>query len=434
MKVSVFGLGYLGACHAAGMARMGHEVVGVEPVVERVAALRAGRPPFFEPGLSEALTAGLSMGRLRLTIDPTDAIPGTLLHFVCVGTPEGPTGAADVTAVEAVVRFIAANAIVDCAIAVKSSCPVGTARRLLKIIAEEVDPTVRITLLWNPEFVVEGSAMEGTLAPDRIVIGEGKPGDGDVLIDAYRALLGPAQVYRTTFESAELIKATANAFLATKISFVNAVAELCEVAGGDVAVVAQVVGADPRIGSGAFTPGLGYGGGCLPKDVRALRASAQEHGADGLAEILRLADMVNAGRRQAVTDAALAETSGHGVVAMLGAAFKQGTDDVRDSPALEVAVELAKAGRRVRVYDPHVRAAEPAEAVGVVFCDSVSEAVTGADLAIVATPWQEFRTLDPARLGELASRRRILDARQVLEQDRWEAAGWTVLRTGLGRR
>lgn len=445
------------------MAEAGHEVLGVDIAPARVAQLQAGRVPFYEPGLAELVARGVDSGRLRFSCDYQQAAEFAQLHFIAVGTPErADTPAADTSAVEAVVDKLAPLLRGEHVLVGKSTVPVGTAARLQER-ASSISPAT-VDVVWNPEFLREGHAVADTLHPDRIVVGTGSVESTPNGVGSPNGVgLAPAlqklrEVYRAPLErgtpflvmpwaSAELVKSAANAFLATKISFINAIAEVCEAVGGDVAAVAEALGYDERIGHQYLGAGLGFGGGCLPKDLRAFRARADELGAGDALAFLGEVELINARRRQRVVQLAselvaqssqVAEPAGlarpglsGAVITVLGAAFKPNSDDVRDSPALAVAGELALRGARVRVCDP--QAVENARRVypGLEYPASLADGVAGADLVILATEWPEYRELDPVWAAELVAEPVVLDARNALDLARWRSAGWQV--HGLGR-
>ncbi|NNU28127.1 UDP-glucose dehydrogenase family protein [Isoptericola sediminis] len=434
MRVSVVGLGYLGAVHAASMASLGHEVVGVDVDVARVESLALGKSPFFEPGFDELLARAVGAGRLSVTSDVA-AVAGARVHFVCVGTPQAAgSGAADLSFVEAAVSSLVPHLGPGEVVVGKSTVPVGTAARL----AARVE-AVGATLVWNPEFLREGFAVADTLHPDRIVYGvpDGEAGRraAGLLDEVYAAPLaeGTPQVV-TDYATAELVKVAANSFLATKISFINAMAELCEVAGGDVTRLADAIGHDQRIGRKFLNAGLGFGGGCLPKDIRAFMARADELGAGEAVAFLGEVDAINTRRRARMVELAVEVLGGDVAgarVAVLGAAFKPDSDDVRDSPALDVAARLDGLGGHVVVHDPqaidNARRKEPSLA----YERDLEAALTGADVVLVLTEWRHYRDLDPARAAALVARPQVLDGRGALDREAWQAAGWTY--RALGR-
>ena len=440
MRVSVIGCGYLGAVHAASMAKLGHDVIGVDVDALKVAELAAGRAPFYEPGLPELLDEVMATGRLRFTTDMVDAA-GALVHFVCVGTPQkrGEFGA-DLAYVDAAFEQLLGHVRPGDVVAGKSTVPVGTAERLAGRLAG-----TGATLVWNPEFLREGLAVQDTLHPDRLVYGlptddDGVPtAAGDAakarLDDVYATpLTEGAPLVVTDYATAQLVKVAANSFLATKISFINAMAELCEATGADVTRLADAIGYDDRIGRKFLNAGLGFGGGCLPKDIRAFMARAGELGVDQALSFLREVDSINMRRRVRMVDLAREVCHGSIVgrrVAVLGAAFKPDSDDVRDSPALSVAAQMQLQGAHVTVTDPQAIENARAKWPDLKFAETALEAATGADVVLLATEWAEYRDLDPAVLGTVVAQRRILDERNVLDPARWRAAGWTY--RALGR-
>lgn len=436
MRISVIGCGYLGAVHAACMAQLGHEVVGVDVDAAKVQTLSAGRPPFFEPGLGELLTEVGATGRLRFTTDIAEAA-GARVHFVCVGTPQKRGEyAADLRYVDAAVDALLPHLSPGDVVVGKSTVPVGTAEALAERIAA-VEPEA--TLLWNPEFLREGFAVKDTLHPDRIVYGieQGERGDRarGLLDEVYATAIaaGTPQVV-TDMATAQLVKVAANSFLATKISFINAMAELCEATGADVASLADAIGHDARIGRRFLNAGLGFGGGCLPKDIRAFMARAGELGADQALSFLREVDAINMRRRVRMVDLAREVCDGSIVgrrVAVLGASFKPDSDDTRDSPALSVAAQMGLQGAQVVVTDPQALGNAERSWPDLRYAATPEEAAKNADVVLLATEWSEYRELDPHVFGQVVAHRRIVDGRNVLDPAKWRAAGWTY--RALGR-
>jgi len=438
-KISVFGTGYLGATHAAGMAELGHEVIGVDIDAEKVERLSRGEVPFYEPGLPDLLRKHVDSGRLRFTTDPSVATDFADIHFVAVGTPQRKGEyAADMRFVDGVVETIAPRMTRPGVIFGKSTVPVGTAARLASRVRELSPVGDAVELAWNPEFLREGFAVEDTLRPDRLVIGvdPARPGRAEAVARAvYAPILERGTPFLVTdLATAELVKVSANAFLATKISFINAIAEVCDAAGADVVQLADAIGYDERIGRKFLGAGLGFGGGCLPKDIRAFMARAGELGVDQALTFLREVDAVNMRRREHVVQLAARELGGRvngARIAVLGAAFKPNSDDVRDSPALDVAGKLHLRGADVRVFDPqgmdNARKVSPT----LRYATSVAAACEDADLVIVATEWAEFRQADPVALGERVAHRRVIDGRNCLPAEEWISAGWSY--RGLGR-
>ncbi len=436
LRITVLGTGYLGATHAVAMAELGFDVVGVDTDQHKVDALAAGKVPFFEPGLPELLEKNLATGRLRFTTDVASAVAGADVHFVCVGTPQQRTShAADLRFVEAATTAIARHLTTDAVVVGKSTVPVGTAARLRGLVAQEAPAGLDVELVWNPEFLREGKAVQDTLHPDRIVLGGVSPRAEAVLRRVYaQPIAEGSPVVVTDLPTAELVKVSANAFLATKISFVNAIAGVCEAAGADVTVLADALGHDVRIGRQFLDAGLGFGGGCLPKDIRALMHRAGELGAHRASALLQQVDEINMGQRERVVDLATAACGGSVLnkrIGVLGAAFKPLTDDVRDSPALNVAAALHLRGAQVTVYDPEAGDTARRSFPTLGYGTSVEEAVEEADVVLVLTEWDEFVGADPARLAGLARTPHVIDARGKLPAAAWREAGWEF--TGLGR-
>ncbi len=436
MRVSVIGCGYLGAVHAACMAALGHDVVGIDIDASKVDALSRGQAPFYEPGLPELLSEQVAAGRLAFTTE-MEAARGARVHFVGVGTPQKRGEyAADLTYVDAAVTSLLRHLEPGDLVVGKSTVPVGTARRLADVVAGAVPHAV---VVWNPEFLREGHAVQDTLHPDRLVYGvpEGEAGQraGAILDDVYAPLIaeGIPKVV-ADYATAELVKVAANSFLATKISFINAMAELCEATGADVTLLADAIGHDERIGRKFLNAGLGFGGGCLPKDIRAFMARAGELGVDQALSFLREVDSINMRRRVRMVDLAR-EVCGGSIagrrIAVLGAAFKPESDDIRDSPALSVATQMHLQGADVTVTDPeaidNARRAWP----DLRFAQTPEAAAEGADVVVLLTEWRQYRDLDPEAFGTVVAHRRILDGRNVLDPAVWRTAGWTY--RALGR-
>jgi UDPglucose 6-dehydrogenase len=437
LRLTVLGTGYLGITHAACMAHLGFEVIGVDTDREKVARLSSGELPVFEPGLGDLLRDGLACGRLSFTTSYEDAAAVGDVHFICVGTPQRHDGhGADLTQVEACVTALAPLLTRPCLVVGKSTVPAGTAAAIAAEIARRAPAGTSAELCWNPEFLREGHAVDDTLTPDRIVAGVTSPRGEAIMREVYaRQLASGVPLYVTDLATAELAKAAANAFLATKISFINAMAEVCDAAGADVTVLGSVLGSDPRIGPAFLNPGLGFGGGCLPKDIRAFMARASELGAEGPVRLLREVETINLRRRAWVAELAceLIDGSPAGAqVCVLGAAFKPGSDDVRDSPALDVAQILHGTGACVTVYDPVAMDNARRSCPELRYAASAREAATGAQVVLVLTEWPEFGQIDPAELSEVAApRRAVIDARHALDRQRWQAAGWHYRAPGV---
>jgi UDPglucose 6-dehydrogenase len=443
MRLTVVGCGYLGAVHAACMADFGHEVVGIDVDQRKIAELAAARAPFFEPGLPELLRRATDSGRLRFTTDPSEAAGDThepTVHFICVGTPQrAGEFAADTRYVDAAVTALLPYLRPGDLVVGKSTVPVGTAARLAAVITAAVPGAM---LAWNPEFLREGHAVDDTQRPDRIVYGlPADPADAahaKTLLDAVYAQPLDAGVPQIVCDhpTAELVKTAANAFLATKISFINAMAEVCEAAGADVQALATAIGHDDRIGPKFLGAGLGFGGGCLPKDIRAFMARAGELGADQALTFLREVDAINMRRRTRMVDLARDVLQGSFLgrkVAVLGAAFKPESDDIRDSPALNVAAQIRLQGGDVVVTDPaaleNARRAWP----DLHYEDKAEVACAGADVVLMLTEWKQYRELDPVALADIVRQRNMLDGRNALDPQQWRAAGWTYRALGRPR-
>jgi UDPglucose 6-dehydrogenase len=436
VRISVIGCGYLGAVHAASMAELGHKVVGIDIDPGKVQALAAGNSPFFEPGLPEILQSGGRAGRLSFTTSIGQA-RGARVHFIAVGTPQSRgSNQADLTYVDAAIDSLIPHLSAGDLVVGKSTVPVGTAARLARKIKDSGSGAM---LAWNPEFLREGFAVKDTISPDRLVYG--LPQDGDA--PAAKALLD--EVYGTAlsngtplvvadYQTAELVKVAANAFLATKISFINAMAEIAEAADADVTKLADALGYDGRIGRRFLNAGIGFGGGCLPKDIRAFSARAEELGRGESVAFLKEIDAINLRRRQRMVDMVVEALGGQVYekkVTVLGLAFKPDSDDVRDSPALDVAVQLNGRGAHVVATDPQAIPNSIRLQPQLGFATDTADALRGADCVVLVTEWQEYRDLDPVALKALVRTPLIIDGRNVLDPARWRAAGWTY--RGMGR-
>ena len=434
--IGVIGTGYLGTTHAACMAELGFDVVAQDQSPERVARLAAGELPFYEPALAELVRRHTASGRLRFTHDVADLAAVADVHFLCVGTPQAGEGmAADTSQVFAAAEALAACLERDALIVGKSTVPVGTTEALVAAVTRRAAPGIDVEVAWNPEFLREGHAVDDTLRPDRLVLGVSSAEAEKILRQVYVDVIRDgAAVVVTDPATAELVKVAANAFLATKITFANLMGELCEAAGADVTTLAESIGLDPRIGHQFLGAGLGFGGGCLPKDLRALIARADELGVGHARRLLGVVDEVNESQRTRTVETAVELCGGSvaGVrIAALGAAFKPGTDDVRDSPSLAVAARLRDLGATVTVYDPHAndnaRAAEP----DLRFAATAQDACRDASLVVLLTEWEELVRLDPRELSAYVAVPRMLDARNALDPQRWQLAGWE--HRGFGR-
>jgi UDPglucose 6-dehydrogenase len=448
-RLTFLGTGYLGATYAICFAELGYDVVGFDVDAEKIAKLSLGEVPFHEAGLPELLRRNLAAGRLRFTTELADVAEFGDIHFICVGTPQRADGmGADLAYVEAAVSGLAPHLTRKALIVGKSTVPVGTAEWVERLVGRHANPELGIEVAWSPEFLQEGFAVEDVLRPNRIVVGVKSEWANAMLYAAHKGVFDLAAtedrevpLVVTDFATAELVKVAANAFLATKISFINAMAEVCEVSGADVTQLARAIGYDPRIGNRFLQAGVGFGGGCLPKDIRAFQARAQELGAGEALRFLHEVDLINTRRRGRVLQLA-AELLGRKAgpagpdlsgtrIAVLGATFKPNSDDVRDAPSLAVAAMLTKCGADVRVFDPqgmdNARKAQPE----LTYEATLHEAVAGTDLVCVLTEWSDFRNADPNVLGRLVAARRVIDGRNCLDPALWTQAGWQY--RGMGR-
>jgi UDPglucose 6-dehydrogenase len=441
-RITVIGTGYLGAVHAACMASLGYEVLGMDVNSEKIAALAAGRTPFFEPGLDELVAEQFAAGRLRFTDSFADVAAfggderGDTVHFLCVNTPQRKGEyAADTAYIDSAVDQLAPLLDVPALVVGKSTVPAGTGARLTARLRELSPAGDAVRLAWNPEFLQEGRAIEDTLRPDRLVIGVQDEASERDLRELYAPLTDTGiPLLVTSLATSELVKSAANAFLSTKISFINAMAEVCEAAGADVMQLSKALALDPRIGGRFLVPGLGFGGGCLPKDIRAFMARAGELGADQALAFLKEVDAINMRRRTRTIDLARDQCAGTFLgkrIAVWGAAFKPDTDDVRDSPALNVAASILLQGAQVTVYDPKANDTAAKTFPTLNYADTAHEAAQGANLILHLTEWREFRELDPHTLTHIVAEHRILDGRNALDPDLWRTAGFTY--RALGR-
>jgi UDPglucose 6-dehydrogenase len=435
-RLTVIGTGYLGATHAACMADLGFEVLAIDTDQRKIDRLAAGAAPFYEPGLDEVLQRNLAAGRLRFTSSYDEIAAFGDVHYVCVGTPQkAGEYAADLAYVDEAIATLAPRLTRACLVVGKSTVPVGTAARLADTLARLSPVGGDAELAWNPEFLREGFAVQDTLHPDRIVVGVRSDRAEKILREVYSAMIEEGTPFIVAdYPTSELVKVAANAFLATKISFINAMAEVCEASHADVTKLSEALSHDDRIGGKFLGPGLGFGGGCLPKDIRAFMARAGELGVDQALSFLREVDAINIRRRIRMVDLARALLGGSftgRTVGVLGAAFKPNSDDVRDSPALDVAATIRAQGGKVTVYDPkaleNARRAQPA----LMFGESALDAAQGAHVMLLLTEWAEFRNMDPDVLGAVVAEKNIVDGRNALDPEAWRAAGWNY--RALGR-
>ena len=432
LKLSVIGTGYLGATHAACMASLGFEVIGFDIEASKIDLLSKGKVPFYEPELEELLSEQIKSGRLTFTNNIADLAEADV-HFICVGTPQIKIGnAADLTyvnsALESIAKFVKPGGLV----VGKSTVPVGTATKLRNRLLE-LNP--KADLAWNPEFLREGFAVEDTLRPNRLVVGVVNDSAEQILKEVYANNLKEKTPWvRADLPTSELVKVAANSFLATKISFINAMAEICEAAGGDVTVLAKAIGYDPRIGSRFLQAGIGFGGGCLPKDIRAFMARAEELGASQAVEFLKEIDAINLRARQRIIELVrkdLADDLRGKKVAILGAAFKPDSDDVRDSPALDIAAQIQAAGAVVTVHDPKAIANAQKRFPALNFADDVNATLKDAEIVLHLTEWKIYREIDPVKVKSIVKNPIIIDGRNALDRDLWRSAGWKF--RALGR-
>jgi UDPglucose 6-dehydrogenase len=432
LKLSVIGTGYLGATHAACMASLGFEVIGFDTEISKIELLSKGKVPFYEPDLEELLAEQIKAGRVRFTKDIAE-LADVDVHFICVGTPQVKGGnAADLTYVNSALESIAKIVKPGGLVVGKSTVPVGTATRLRDRLIE-LNPNA--DLAWNPEFLREGFAVEDTLRPNRLVVGVTNDNSEKILKEVYATNLKENTPWvRADLPTAELVKVAANSFLATKISFINAMAEICEAAGGDVTILAKAIGYDPRIGNRFLQAGIGFGGGCLPKDIRAFMARAEELGAKQAVEFLKEVDAINLRARQRIIELVRKDLSEDLVgkkVAILGAAFKPDSDDVRDSPALDIAAQIQAAGAVVTVHDPKAIANAQKRFPALKFAEDINSTLKDAEIVLHLTEWKIYREINPVEVKPLVKAPIMIDGRNALDRDAWRAAGWKF--RALGR-
>ena len=430
LRISVIGTGYLGLTHAVCMADLGHQVLAIDVDADKIAKAARGEVPFFEPGLEPLLRKNLESGRLRFTGSFADVGEFGDVHFLCVGTPQAPGGDADLSYLYAAVDALAPHLTRESLLVGKSTVPVGTARLLLAKARAAAPAGDLVDLAWNPEFLREGYAVRDSLTPDRIVLGVTSGRAERILRQVYAMPLATGIPALTMdLETAELVKVAANAFLATKISFINVMAEMCEAVGADVLQLAHAIGLDERIGRKFLSPGLGFGGGCLPKDIRAFRAAAAEKGVGSLVGLLTTVDAINLGRRERIAELTRAAVGGDLAgkrIAVLGVAFKPNSDDIRDSPSLDICDRLSAEGAVVTVHDPVAMANAARIRPELRYVDSAAEAAEDAEVVLHLTEWSDYRAIDPAALAEIVAKPVLIDARCTLDAGLWREAGWTV--------
>ncbi|PNE43488.1 UDP-glucose dehydrogenase family protein [Streptomyces noursei] len=436
MRVSVIGCGHLGIPHAAAMAELGHEVIGVDVDQAKVDRLNAGECPIYEIGLPELLARHTASGRLRFTTDIREAAGFAELHFIGVGTPIAADGRSyDTAQIYGAIRQLAPHLTQACTIVGKSTVTVGTTNQVTALAQRLAPAGQSVDVVWNPEFLREGHAVEDTLRPDRLIAGVTTV-EGEKAIRAVYAGIIDAGVpiFVTDPQTAELAKGAANTFLGLKISYINAVADMCQAAGGDVSQIVDILGIDPRIGAEGMRPGIGYGGGCLPKDVCAFTASAQQLGADNAAALLRAAEVINEHRTDVALGLITRALSDHPIkgarVTVWGAAFKPGTNDVRESPALALAQALQQVGAIVTIHDPQAVATAMIRNPEFDYTDDLPDSLASADIVVLATEWPEYQQADPEALAHRPAQPRLVDCRTTLDPEPWRAAGWTVHQLG----
>ena len=432
LKLSVIGTGYLGATHAACMASLGFDVIGYDTETSKIDLLSKGKVPFYEPDLEDLLAEQIKSGRLTFTNNIND-LANADVHFICVGTPQAKGGnAADLTYVDSALEAIAKIVKPGGLVVGKSTVPVGTATRLRNRLLE-LNP--KADLAWNPEFLREGFAVEDTLRPNRLVVGVVNDLAEKILKEVYASNLKENTPWvRADLPTAELVKVAANSFLATKISFINAMAEICEAAGGDVTVLSKAIGYDPRIGSRFLQAGIGFGGGCLPKDIRAFMARAEELGAKQAVEFLKEIDAINLRARQRIIELVrkdLSENLQGKKVAILGAAFKPDSDDVRDSPALDIAAQIQAAGAVVIVHDPKAIANAQKRFPALKFAEDINSTLKDAEIVLHLTEWKIYQEINPVEVKSLVKSAIMIDGRNALDRELWQSAGWKF--RALGR-
>lgn len=436
MRVSVIGCGHLGIPHAAAMAELGHTVIGVDVDQAKVDRLNVGECPIYEEGLPELLAEHTASGRLRFTTDITEAAENADVHFIGVGTPIAADGRSyDTAQVVGAIRQLAPHLTRPCTIVGKSTVTVGTTTQVTELAQQLAPAGSLVDVVWNPEFLREGHAVEDTLRPDRLIAGV-TTAEGEKVIRAVYAPIIDAGVplFVVDPQTAELAKGAANTYLGLKISFINGVADMCDAAGADISAIVDILGIDPRIGSAGMRPGLGYGGGCLPKDVRAFTASARQLGVEQTEGLLRAAEQINESRVDTAMDLIVRALDGHPLsgarVTVWGAAFKPGTNDVRESPALALALALRQAGAAVIVHDPQAVATAKARTPELDYTDDLGSSVDGADLVVLATEWPEYRNARPQDLVDRPNRPLLVDCRTTLDPVPWRATGWTIHQVG----
>lgn len=433
-NTSVIGLGYLGVTQAAVLASLGHNVIGVDPNSSKIDQLNSGEVPFFEPGLQELFEIGLQSGKISFTTAIDERFLDVDVHFICVGTPSKEDGSeVDTSFLDKAVEQLAPYLKNESTVVGRSTVPVGTASGLESRLSSMTNKPFQ--LVWNPEFLSEGTAVRDSLQPERIVIGSNSlKGEAD-LKEIYKEIISKnVPVFTMDRQTSELVKVASNAFLALKISYINGVAEIAEKTGASASLLADAMGLDSRIGRKFLNNGLGFGGGCLPKDLAGFSAIAKRTGSKHFSDLLDAVNNVNSDRRNRVFDLAKKMLSDFGdkKITILGVAFKPNTDDVRLSPGLQLAVELRKAGAEVTIHDPVALRNASILHPQLLQGSSLEEALTGSELLILATEWDLYRDLDENATKSLVAAPRIIDGRNVLDSTKWRDAGWEFEQLGEG--
>jgi UDPglucose 6-dehydrogenase len=432
-KVGILGLGHVGLPTAVGFAELGYQVIGTDSDARKVETIAQGKSPFYEPGLEPLLQKNLKAGRLRVTTDVGEAVRASDILFVCVGTPQRPDGSADLSQVEAVIRTVAENLNGYKLIVEKSTVPVQTAQWIKRTLIRYAGSNATFDVASNPEFLREGTAIHDFFHPDRIVIGVESDRAKEWLLELYRPLNAPVVV--TDLNTAEIIKHAANSFLALKISFINMVADLCEATGADVVKVAEGIGLDPRIGKHFLQAGLGFGGYCLPKDLKAFIRIAEEHRVDF--SLLKEVERINEARMERFVRKVrqVLWVLKDKTLAIWGLAFKPNTDDIREAPSLKLIARLLEEGANLRLYDPaamdNVRRLFPEEPPRLTYCPNPSEAARGAHAILLVTEWEEFRQVDWHEIRQVVALPIVVDGRNFLDPVTLQQAGFEW--HGMGR-
>ncbi len=432
MKIAMIGAGYVGLVSSVCFSEFGVDVVCIDNDENRIKKLNVGECPIYEPGLENLMVANVAAGRLRFTSDLSDAVIDADAVFIAVGTPSRRgDGHADLTYVYAAAEEIAKELKDYSVVVTKSTVPVGTSREVKNVI-KKLRPNLQFDVASNPEFLREGSAIDDFMRPDRVVIGTDSQRAVDVLVELYRPLyLSETPIIKTELETAELIKYAANSFLATKITFINEFASLCEKVGADVQDVARAIGLDGRIGNKFLHAGPGYGGSCFPKDTMALVETARDVDAPVriVETVIEINEMRKAGMAQKVMEACGGSVLGK-LIAVLGLTFKPNTDDMRDSPSLAIISDLQESGASIRAYDPQGMDEAASLIEGVTFCEGTYEVMEDADALVIVTEWNAFRALDLERVKMLLKKPVMIDLRNIYSPREMEQAGFHYYSVG----